>query len=113
MNAIFGVLLQAAGALIVSAAAQSPVAVVEEITGTVPGVQFMDYVEPGQVIRLGAHDRIVLGYLRSCWRETINGGTVTVGNDESDVAGGEVTRAKVTCEGGKMMLSAELAGKSG
>jgi hypothetical protein len=113
MNAIFGILLRGAGAVIVTAAAQSPAAVVEEITGNVPGVQFMDYVEPGQVIRLGAHDRIVLGYLKSCWRETITGGTVTVGNDQSEVAGGEVARAKVACEGGKMMLSAELAGKSG
>jgi hypothetical protein len=29
---------------------------------------------PGQVIRLGADDRIVLGYLKSCWRETISAG---------------------------------------
>jgi hypothetical protein len=113
MNAIFGILLQGAAAVILTAAAQSPVAVVEEITGSVTGVQFMDYVEPGQVIHLGAHDRIVLGYLKSCWRETITGGTVTVGNDQSEVAGGDVARAKVACEGGKMMLSAELAGKSG
>jgi hypothetical protein len=79
----------------------------------VPGIQFMDYVDPGQVIRLGAHDRIVLGYLKSCWRETISGGTVTVGPEQSEVAGGEAARAKVACEGGKMMRSAELAGKSG
>lgn len=113
MHAIFGILLQGAGALISTVAAQSPAAVVEEITGNVPGVQFMDYVDPGQVIRLGAHDRIVLGYLKSCWRETIAGGTVTVGPEQSEIAGGDVTRAKVACEGGKMMLSAELAGKSG
>jgi hypothetical protein len=113
MNAIFGILLQGAGALISTAAAQSPAAVVEELAGSVPGVQFMDYVDPGQVIRLGAHDRIVLGYLQSCWRETITGGTVTVGAEQSEVAGGEVARVKVACDGGKMMLSAELAGKSG
>lgn len=113
MNAIFGFLLQGTGALILTTSAQSPAAVVEEIQGSVPGVQFMDYVDPGQVIRLGAHDRIVLGYLKSCWRESISGGTVTVGTEQSEVAGGEVTRAKVACEGGKMMLSAELAGKSG
>jgi hypothetical protein len=83
MNAIFGILLQGAGALILSASAQSPAAVVEDLAGSVPGVQFMDYVEPGQIIRLGAHDRIVLGYLKSCWRETISGGTVTVGNEQS------------------------------
>jgi hypothetical protein len=113
MNAIFGILLQGAAALILTASAQSPAAVVEEVAGSVPGVQFMDYVDPGQVIRLGAHDRIVLGYLKSCWRETITGGTVTVGAEQSEVAGGEVARGKVPCEGGKMMLSAELAGKSG
>ena len=113
MHAIFGFLLRGAGALIVSASAQSPAAVVEELAGNVPGVQFMDYVDPGQVIRLGARDRIVLGYLKSCAREIITGGTVTVGAEQSEVAGGEVVRAKVACEGGKMMLSAELAGKSG
>ena len=73
----------------------------------------MDYVDPGQVIRLGAHDRIMLGYLKSCWRETISGGTVTVDPEQSEVAGGEAARAKVACEGGKVMRSAELAGKSG
>ncbi len=99
--------------LISPVAAQTPAAVVEEVGGGVTGVQFMDYVEPGQVIRLGGHDRIVLGYLKSCWRETITGGTVTVGAEQSEVAGGEVVRAKIACEGGKMMLSAELAGKSG
>src|SRR6201997_1678556 len=102
MNVIFGFLLQGTGALISAASAQSPAAVVEEVQGNVPGVQFMDYVDPGQVIRLGAHDRIVLGYLKSCWRETISGGTVTVGPEQSEVAGGEVARAKVACEGGKM-----------
>jgi hypothetical protein len=113
MNAIFGIMLQGAGALVLAASAQSPAAVVEELAGNVSGVAFMDYVDPGQVIRLGAHDRIVLGYLKSCWRETITGGTVTVGAEQSEIAGGEVARAKVACEGGKMMLSAELAGKSG
>jgi hypothetical protein len=113
MNAIFSLVLQGAGTLVLTASAQSPAAVVEELAGNVPGVAFMDYVDPGQIIRLGAQDRIVLGYLKSCWRETITGGTVTVGGDQSEVAGGEVARAKVACDGGKMMLSAELAGKSG
>jgi hypothetical protein len=113
MNVFIGILLQSAGAFVLTASAQSPAAVVEEVQGSVPGIQFMDYVDPGQVIRLGAHDRIVLGYLNSCWRETISGGTVTVGTEQSDVAGGDVVRAKVECEGGKMLLSAELAGKSG
>ena len=58
MNGIFAILLQAAGMLVSPVAAQAPAAVVEEVGGGVTGVQFMDYVEPGQVIRLGGHDRI-------------------------------------------------------
>lgn len=104
--------LKAAGLLLLTAAAQAPVAVVEDVTGSPSGIQFMDYVEPGQVIRLGAHDTIVLGYLKSCWHETITGGTVTVGTEQSAVVGGDVARSKIVCEGGKMMLTAELADKS-
>ena len=113
MSNIFAILLQVVAMTVSPASAQSPSAVVEEVGAGVAGVQFMDYVEPGQVIRLGAVDRLVLGYLKSCWRETITGGTVTVGTEQSQVAGGEVARVQVQCEGGKMMLSAELAGKSG
>jgi hypothetical protein len=113
MSGLFAILLQAAGMVLSPASAQSPAAVVEEIGAGVAGVEFMDYVEPGQVIRLGARDRIVLGYLKSCWRETITGGTVTIGPEQSQVVGGEVARVQVPCEGGKMMLTAELAGKSG
>src|SRR5438105_11441203 len=61
------------------------VALVEEVSGHPVGAQFMDYVEPGKVIRLGPRDKVVLGYLRSCIRETITGGIVTVGTEQSDV----------------------------
>ena len=37
------------------------------------------------MIKLGPRDTIVLGYLKSCWRETITGGTVTVGAEQSEV----------------------------
>jgi hypothetical protein len=105
--------LKAASLLVLTASPQSPVAVIEDITGNPPGVQFMDYVEVGQVIRLGPQDKIVLGYMKSCWRETITGGTVTVGAERSDVQGGMVERSTVACEGGNMLLTAELAIKSG
>jgi hypothetical protein len=96
-----------------AASPQSPVALIEDIAGNPPDIQFMDYVQPGQVINLGAQDTIVLGYLKSCWRETITGGTVTVGQERSDVQGGMVERSTVPCDGGKMLLTAELASKSG
>ena len=40
-------------ALAGTASAQSPVAVVEEVQGKVTGAEFMDYVTPKTVIKLG------------------------------------------------------------
>lgn len=105
-------LLKLAGMLVLVASAQTPVAVIEDVTGNPAGIQFMDYVEPGKVIRLGPHDTVVLSYMKSCWRETITGGTVTIGTEQSAVEAGTLERTKVECEGGKMMLSTALANNS-
>src|ERR1700730_8806019 len=71
-------------------AAPIPVALVEEVSGAPAGVEFMDYVETGKTIELGARGGIVLSYLNACVRETISGGTVTVGTGQSDVQGEEL-----------------------
>src|SRR6202051_3606612 len=42
------------------AAAQAPVAVVEDVQGKVTGAEFMDYVAPGAVIKLGPGSTVVL-----------------------------------------------------
>jgi hypothetical protein len=82
-----------------SATAQTPVAVVEEVQGNVTGAEFMDYVVPGKVIKLGQGASIVVGYMKSCRRETINGvGTVVVGDDESKVHLAEVEASKTNCD---------------
>lgn len=107
-----GILKIAAG-IALAAAAKTPAAVIEDIQGNPPGIQFMDYVEPGQVIMLGPQDTIVLGYLKSCQRETITGATVTIGTEISQVQGGRVERSAIPCDGGKMMLTAQLANASG
>lgn len=90
---------------------QAPVAIVEDVRGA-PGVEFMDYVVPGTIIRLKPRDMLVLGYLASCWSETIEGGTVTVGHERSEVEGGNVKRSKVMCNGGRMDLTARQANQS-
>jgi hypothetical protein len=81
-----------------SACAQAPVAVVEDVRGQPAGVEFMDYVAAGKVIKLGPKDVVVLAYLKSCWRETITGGTVTVGEAQSSVQRGKVERTQVECD---------------
>jgi hypothetical protein len=88
-----------------------PVALVEEVTGT-SGVEFMDYLEAGKIIRLNAQDSIVLNYLYSCVRETITGGVVTVGKDQSEVQSGKIVRTSTPCDTGRMLLSAQLASQS-
>jgi hypothetical protein len=89
----------------------APVALVEEVTGA-PGVEFMDYVEPGRIIPLNAQDTIVLSYLYSCVRETITGGVITVGKEQSEVQSGKVVRTTTLCDAGRMLLSAQLASQS-
>ena len=90
-------------ALTAPAAAQAPVAIVEEVTGNPPGIAFMDYVEAGKIIQLGPDESIVLSYLNSCLREAIRGGAVKVGLDQSEAMSAQIVRTKVDCEAGKMM----------
>jgi hypothetical protein len=73
-----------------AAFAQPPAAVVEDVIGTPIGAEFMDYMAPGKIIVLGPKDGVVLAYLQSCWRETITGGSVKFGAEQSEVAGGSV-----------------------
>jgi hypothetical protein len=114
MRTIPAMILATVGSLLSMALAwgEVPAAVVEDVKGTSAGVQFMDYVSTGKVIRLEPRDVIVLGYLKSCWRETIIGGTVTVGAEQSEVQGGQVERSRVKCSGGRMQLTAEQAVQS-
>ena len=74
------------------------VALVEEVKGKVTGVEFMDYVAPGTVIKLGPRDSIVLTYIKSCWRETITGGTVVIGVEQSLFHLSRVEGGKVDCD---------------
>jgi uncharacterized membrane protein YtjA (UPF0391 family) len=96
-----------------AAAAQPPVAVVEDVQGKVTGAEFMDYVAPGTVIKLGQSGVVVLGYIKSCLRETISGiGTVIVGTDESMVHLGDVKTSKVRCDASRTRLIDRDAGES-
>jgi hypothetical protein len=85
--------------LATSAAAEPPVAVVEEVHGKVTGAEFMDYVTPKTVIKLGATGSVVLSYMTSCRRETITGiGTVIVGTNESMVQFADVKSERMDCD---------------
>src|SRR5262245_1535188 len=103
------VLLAAALAVpaLATPATAAPVAVVEDIAGPAVGVQAFDFIDEGRVIQLQTSNTLVLSYLDSCWRESIVGGTVRVGRDQSAVEGGQVGREQVDCHGGRMRLTAQ------
>jgi len=117
MRGYFGsaVVIILAGAAAQPALAQSraPVALVEDVSAGVKGVEAFDYVTAGKQIQLGSAGTLVLGYLDSCSEETITGGMVVVGTDQSAVTGGSVQRKTVACSGKPMQLTAEQSGKSG
>lgn len=96
-----------------SALAQAPAAVVEDIAARNAGVDLMDYVSAGRVLKLAGGETLTLSYLKSCVRETIIGGTVTVGAEQSMVTGGKVDRQTVKCDGGRLALTADQSAKSG
>ncbi|WP_291694737.1 hypothetical protein [Bradyrhizobium sp.] len=91
----------------------APAAVVEDVQGKVTGAEFMDYVVPGQVIKLGPGGVVVLGYMKSCWHETISGiGTVIVGAEQSAVHLADFKANKVTCDSSQANRIGKEAGES-
>jgi hypothetical protein len=90
------------GALAVTpAAAGGPVALVESRTSLSQRMELMTYAHVGQVIRLSPDQTMVLSYRDSCVRETVTGGTITVGTEQSDVRSGQVNRIQGHCATGK------------
>ena len=97
-------------ALASPAAAESPVAVVEEVQGKVTGAEFMDYVTPKSVIKIGDGGSIVISYMNSCQREKISGiGTVIVGTEESIVHLANVQREKTDCDPKQSLATAQAS----
>ena len=81
------------------AVAGEPAAIVEEVSDPSSGVQHMDILQEGRVIRLSQNAILTLGYLRSCVRETIVGGKVTVGRNTSRIENGKRQTETVDCDG--------------
>ena len=107
IGAIVGVICLAAPAV-----AETPAAIVEDVQGKVDGIEFMDYVAPGKIIKLGPKAGVTLSYLKSCLRETITEGVVLVGAEQSTVQLGNVQRVKVPCDANAVQLSEREANQS-
>ena len=87
-----------AGALaVIPAAAGDPVALVEGVTSLSQRMELMTYAHVGQVIRLSPDQTMVLSYRDSCVQETVTGGMITVGTEQSEVRSGQVERIQGYC----------------
>jgi hypothetical protein len=95
------------------AEAAEPAAIVEDVEGAIKDVQPFDYLVPGTQLQLPPRTTLVIGYLKSCAHETITGGKVLIGTEQSTVDGGQLLRETVECDGGHMQLTANQAAKSG
>jgi hypothetical protein len=89
--------------------AAEPAALVESVVTQSASANVMSYVEMGKTFRLGPEDTMILSYPDACLRETITGGTVTIGVDRSEVQGGQVARTTLDC-GSRLF---ELTGSTG
>ena len=100
------ILLAVSGLALSSAARAEPVVVIEDISVQRDDFQPMDFLDTGAKIELKASETLQLGYLTSCVQEFISGGIVTVGEKQSSVVGGQVTRKLLACEGGAKVAGA-------
>jgi hypothetical protein len=85
--------------------AQAPAAIVEDADGAPSEVETMSYLESGKAIDLGKNGRLVISYLNSCVRETIHGGLVVIGNEQSDTKSAQVEREKLACDARNMLTA--------
>jgi hypothetical protein len=85
--------------------AQAPVAIVEDADGAPSEVETMSYLESGKTIDLGKNGRLVVSYLNSCVRETIHGGLVVIGREQSDTKSAQVAREKIACDAANMLAA--------
>ncbi|MEC9367490.1 MAG: hypothetical protein VX871_02245 [Pseudomonadota bacterium] len=85
------------------ALAAEPTAIVEEAAAPSTGLQPMDFLDEGKVIELKPGEKLTLGYLSSCVRETIAGGKITIGADKSKVENGTRKAEEVDCAGARVV----------
>jgi|SRR6516165_1908419 len=96
-----------AGALaVIPAFAGDAVALIEGLTSPSQRVELMVYAHVGQVIHLNTDQTMVLSYRDTCIRETITGGTITIGTGQSEVrSAARLERVQNTCELRKVDVS--------
>ena len=109
---LFGAALILAVSSQMALADDGAVAIVEDTSGNVAGVEPLDLLREGKTIALAPDAGLIISYLNSCQRENIRGGKVTIGKAQSDIVGGIVARVRLACDPVALDLSPEQANQS-
>lgn len=96
----------------VAIAQDKTVAIVEDTSGNIAGVEPLDLLQQGHEIELSSDSGVIISYLNSCQRENIRGGKVVIGEGQSDVQGGKVSRRSVPCDPASLNLTPEQANQA-
>lgn len=92
--------------LLASGSAQADSALVEK-ADSATGLAAFEILDAGTRIELSGGLEIELGYFQSCVREQIRGGTVTIGEERSQIDSGTVERSALDCAPGVKLNAAE------
>jgi hypothetical protein len=95
------------------ASAQDLAALVSDASDATPKLAQDDVLSVGAQFDLGTDGTVTLTYLNSCNLESIVGGHVTIGTEQSTVTGGKVTLQKLNCFNADEPLSAPGNGEAG
>jgi hypothetical protein len=93
-------------------AGDNAVAIVEDTSGAIEGVEPLDLLQEGREITLRPDSGLIISYLDSCQRENIRGGKVVIGKAQSDVTDGNVARRRISCDPAALALTPEQANQS-
>ncbi len=96
----------------IAMAQEKTVAIVEDTSGNIAGIEPFDLLRPGREIELSSDSGVIISYLNSCQRENIRGGKVVIGEVQSDIQGGEVSRRSVPCDAASLNLTPEQANQA-
>lgn len=93
-----------------AAAANAAIAWIDDISGAAKNdVDIADTLVAGQIVTLGPKGKAVIGYFADCRMETIAGGTVTIQDGGSQVAGGKMTVGKMACSGSAAVVASNAS----
>lgn len=90
------------------ARAGGPSAIVEDVSYDTSDLLIFDYLFPGREIAVPAGQKLTIGYLSSCVRETVSGGSIRIGDVQSE-GDAAITREAMSCAGAAAVVGADAS----